>query len=69
MGTLNEFTIAFEDHKPIGVLEESGGTTELIKDIIAKANRGNGKVVFDSDPKALVKKVIELIRQEKVIEI
>src|SRR3989344_2940835 len=25
MGTLNEFTIAFEDNKPIRVLEESGG--------------------------------------------
>ena len=69
MGTLNEFTIAFEDKKPIGILEGSGGSTELIKDIIAKANRGNGQVLFDTDPKILVEKVIELIRKEKVIEI
>ncbi|MBD3282313.1 MAG: hypothetical protein GF387_01775, partial [Candidatus Portnoybacteria bacterium] len=26
MGTLNEFTIAFEDKKPIGILLETGGT-------------------------------------------
>lgn len=69
MGTLNEFTIAFEDNKPIGVLEEAGGSTDLIKDIIDSAHRGEGKVVFDKEPKALVEKVIELIRKEKVIEI
>lgn len=69
MGTLNEFTIAFEDNKPIGVLEEAGGSTDLIKDIIDSAHRGEGKVVFDKDPKMLVEKVIELIRKEKVIEI
>ena len=28
MGTMNEFTIAFEDKKPIGVLLGAGGTTE-----------------------------------------
>jgi len=28
MGTLNEFSIAFEDNKPIGVLTGSGGTAD-----------------------------------------
>ncbi|MDP2676803.1 MAG: hypothetical protein Q8O83_03905 [bacterium] len=69
MGTLNEFTIAFEDNKPVGVLEDAGGSTDLIKEIIDRAHRGEGKVVFDKDPKALVEKVIELIRKEKVVEI
>ena len=27
IGTLNEFTIAFEDDKPIGILEEAGKRT------------------------------------------
>ena len=31
IGTLNEFTIAFEDNKPIGVLEGDWPTDELIK--------------------------------------
>ena len=64
MGTLNEFTIAFEDKKPIGVLEGTGGTTEWIKDLIAKSHRGPGKVVFSSDYKELLKMVIELIENE-----
>lgn len=30
MGTLNEFTVAFEDGKPIGVLTGTGGTTDML---------------------------------------
>ncbi len=68
MGTLNEFTIAFEDDKPIGVLDHTGGMADEIRDILRKAHRGIGKVVFDSDPKALVGKIVELIKKEKVAE-
>ncbi|QQG46048.1 MAG: hypothetical protein HYY55_03745 [Candidatus Niyogibacteria bacterium] len=69
MGTLNEFTIAFEDQKPIGVLTGTGGTADLIEEIVAKSHRPNEKIVYDPDPKKLVERVIELIRKEKVIEI
>lgn len=65
LGTLNEFTIAFEDHKPIGVLEGPWETDDIIKDMIAKSHRGKGKIVYSSDPKELVQKVIELIKQER----
>ena len=65
MGTLNEFTIAFEDQKPIGILEGTGGTADEIRGIIEKAHRGPGKVVFSSDPKELLKKLIDLIKIEK----
>jgi hypothetical protein len=64
MGTLNEFTIAYEDGKPIGVLEGSGGTADLIKDLLKKPHRKGAPVVYDKDPKKLVKKLIELIKQE-----
>src|SRR3989338_7024666 len=66
MGTLNEFTIAYEDQKPIGVLTETGGTADDIRDIVARAHRGGGKIVYEADPKALVTKLIELIAKEKV---
>ncbi len=70
MGTVNEFTIAFEDEKPIGVLtNQSWMTDDIIKKIIKEAHRGSGKVVYDSDPKRLVGKVINLIRKEKLIKI
>ncbi len=69
MGTFNEFTIAFEDNKPIGVLEGDWETDELVKEIVEKSHRGPGKIVYDPDPKVLVEKVIELVRKEKIIEI
>jgi hypothetical protein len=61
MGTLNEFTIAFEDDKPIGVLTSSGGTADMIKEIVGNSHRGPGKIVYDSDPKKLIEKLIKLI--------
>lgn len=69
MGTLNEFTIAFEDDKPIGVLTGTGGTADEIRGIVARAHRGSGKIVYDANPQRLVAKVIELVRKEKLIKI
>ena len=66
MGTLNEFTIAFEDQKPIGVLTGTGGTADEVQEIVRRAHRGEGKIIYESDPKTLIQKLIELIRQEKV---
>ncbi|HDJ30552.1 LOG family protein [bacterium] len=65
MGTLNEFTIAFEDQKPIGVLEGSGGTADKIKSLIQRPFRGKMKIVYDKDPAKLVKKLIALIKKDK----
>ena len=70
MGTLNEFTIAFEDQKPIGVLASAGWMTDdVIKKIIEEAHRGSGKVIWDESPKRLVEKIIQLIRKEKLVKI
>jgi uncharacterized protein (TIGR00725 family) len=69
MGTLNEFTIAFEDKKPIGVLTKTGGMSDFYDDVVEKAKRGPGKIVYDSDPKTLVEKVLELVEKEKVVKI
>ena len=68
IGTLNEFTVAFEDNKPIGVLTGTGGTADELEDILKKGHRGMGKVVFDSDPKRLVEKVFALIKKEKIVD-
>ena len=65
IGTLNEFTDAFEDNKPQGVLLGTGGTTDDIKKILEDAHRGMGKVVFDRDPKALFDKVVAMVEQEE----
>jgi hypothetical protein len=65
MGTLNEFTIAYEDNKIIGVLEGIGGVSQHFKHIIKICNkRTDAKVIFDSDPEQLVKRVYkEILRR------
>jgi len=65
VGTLNEFTIAFEDKKPQGVLTGTGGESDELKHILEIAHRGMGKVVFDSDPKALVDRVMKRVKAEE----
>jgi len=65
IGTFHEFTIAFEDRKPIGVLEGEWETDDLIKRILDASHRPNNKIVFDTDPKALVERVIELVKKDK----
>ena len=64
MGTLSEFTVAFEDNKPIGVLTGTGGMADEIEHIVEKARRGSGKIIYESDPKKLVSKLIVLIEKE-----
>ncbi|MEK7549014.1 MAG: hypothetical protein AAB496_00805 [Patescibacteria group bacterium] len=68
MGTLNEFTIAFEDKKPIGILEGEWETDEILKSLIEKSHRAEemkDKIVFASDPKVLLDKLVEIIKKEK----
>ncbi len=65
MGTLNEFTIAFEDGKPVGVLEGTGGTADEIKEIVKNAHRGPGKIVYNNDPAKLLENLLSLMRQER----
>ena len=65
MGTLNEFTIAFEDHKPIGILMGSGGITELIKQIVETAHREETPIVYEESPKLLVQKLVEIVCDKK----
>lgn len=64
MGTLNAFTIAFEDNKIIGVLTGTGGTADMISEIVEKARRGPGKIIYNSDPKNLISKVVDEIKKE-----
>ncbi len=66
IGTIHEFTIAFEDQKPIGILEANWQTDEELKMIIELGHRPNDHIVFDSDPKRLVERVIELVNKDKI---
>jgi len=66
IGTIHEFAIAFEDQKPIGILEAQWETDEVIKNILENGHRPNDRIVFDTDPAALVERVIELVNKDKI---
>lgn len=65
IGTIHEFTVAFEDHKPIGILEGEWEMDETLKLIIERGHRPSEKIVFDSDPERLVTKVIKLVKKDQ----
>ena len=63
-GTLNEFTIAYDEGKIIGVLEGSGGIAEHIRQIIEACNKPCPcQVLFDGDPVRLVERCIAALPQ------
>lgn len=63
IGTLNEFTTAFEERRVVGVLTGTGGVEQEIDQILKFAKRGRKYIVFDDDPRKLVAKVIKKLRE------
>jgi uncharacterized protein (TIGR00725 family) len=61
VGTINEFTVAFEDQKPIGILTGEWATDEVITEILEKGHRQRDHVIFDADPKKLVARVLAVL--------
>ncbi len=67
IGTFHEFAIAYEDEKPIGVLQsDEWDTDEEIASILSKSHRNTASVVYDRDPKTLVSRLIDLIKKKKI---
>ena len=59
IGTLNEFTIAYDEGKIIGVLEGSGGVADHIREIIDFCKKPTrGAVIFDSEPETLLQRCL-----------
>lgn len=66
IGTIHEFTIAYEDEKPVGILQSDGWETdELLKMIIDRSHRINPYIIFEKDPQVLVRKIMDMIRQKR----
>lgn len=66
IGTIHEFTVAYEDEKPIGILRGDWDTDEVIKMIMDKSHKINNKVIFGDNPKELVAEVIKMVKDDKV---
>lgn len=68
VGTIHEFTIAFDDGKPIGIYEGPWEMGDELKEIVTKSHRINDKIVSGTDPKKMVEDIIKLIKKDKVVE-
>src|SRR3989338_504397 len=70
IGTVNEFTIAFEDHKPIGVLRGPWEMDEVFENMLDKSHRkGEGVVIFEENPKQIVARLIETVQRTKTCDL
>lgn len=64
-GSLHEFTTALESHMPCGVLLGSGGTADLIPELMDKLEEPHrALVIMDDNPERLVAKIIAILDKE-----
>ena len=68
IGTIHEFTVAFEDGKPIGIFEGPWETGAELEEIITKGHRPNAKIVSGTDPKKLLEDIIIIVKKDKISE-
>ena len=67
IGTLNEFTVAYDEGKVIGVLTETGGVADMVRPIVQQLNKKTGAQVFyHSDPKLLLDSCLDYYLQQIV---
>ena len=64
IGTLNEFTIAYDEGRPIGVLTNTGGISNSIEHVVVELCKREmpQNLVMDDDPKALLDKLEVVIK-------
>jgi uncharacterized protein (TIGR00725 family) len=64
MGSLHEFSTALESRKVCGVLLGSGGLADYIPTLLENIDApGSKDVIYDTDPKRLVEKVISTLNE------
>ena len=71
IGTLNEFTIAWDEGKIIGILEGTGGVTEQISEVVKLAGRRRGEhrgadplLVRETEPEKLLDACLKIWRRQ-----
>ena len=63
-GTLNEFTIAYDEGKVIGILEGSGGIADHIKEILAFCHKPTrARLVYGSEPEKLLDACLKALEE------
>ena len=62
-GTLSEYSTALAEDKITGVLIGSGGISDIIKEIENACENKKGGIFYNTDPKTLVKEVVESLNK------
>ncbi len=63
IGTINEFTVAFEEGKAIGVLTGTGGMSDHFIEMITSADRVTPpNMICESDPHKLIERLIQVVK-------
>jgi uncharacterized protein (TIGR00725 family) len=65
VGTIHEFTVAYEDKKPIGILEGLWQTDETLKKIMQESRRPMHNVVTGKDPEQLIAQLVKMAKENK----
>ena len=64
IGTLNEFSLAYDESKVIGILESSGGMCSRIKGIDKVfTHKTKACLIYDDDPEKLVQRVYRQLKK------
>ena len=65
-GTLNEFTIAYDEGKVIGVLEGSGGIADHIQEVVAFCKKPTrATLIFDKQPEILIDRCLQALESRR----
>jgi uncharacterized protein (TIGR00725 family) len=67
IGTIHEFTVAWEANMPLGILIGDWPTDEVIHNIIDNSDRKNENVIFEKDPKVMIEKLIAMVRERELL--
>ena len=63
IGSLNEFTIAYDEGKVIGCLGGTGGVADEARQIVERLQKStNARIISDEDPARLIEKCLEVVR-------
>lgn len=66
-GTLGELAISYDEGKLIGVLTETGGISDMVRDILEVCAKDTGaRVLYDSDPEHLILGLLHTYRTEHI---
>ncbi len=64
ISSINEFTIAYKEDKPIGVLQGDWMTDKLLQQIVDQSFDEKRTIIFDKDPRKLVEQLIKAVKEK-----